>query len=576
MLDLVISGGLLVDGTGAPGVAADIGVRDGRVVAVGSIDEAAARHIDARGLVVAPGFIDVHTHYDAQLVWDPSAQPSCLHGVTTVIGGNCGFTLAPLRPTDADYTRRLLAQVEGMPLEALESGVEVSWQTFGEYLDQFDGRIGVNAGFLVGHSALRRHVMGADSTDRTATAGEVAAMVALLGESLAAGGLGFSSSASVAHTDGDGAPVPSRRAERDELLALAAEAGRHPGTTLEFITTGCMGQLSDIEADLMGDLSAAADRPLNWNVLVVDSDDPASHEHQLAACSRGAARGGRVVGLSMPAVGPSRICFGDYIALFSVPGWKEWYRSPHPDKVAALSDRAERRRLDAAAHDPAIGRLSGMASWGVMTIGDSPTGGPAVQGRSVGELAAERRIEPIDFLFDLVVADDLRTVLWLGGGSSSASTRAKAEVLRDPRVLVGGSDAGAHLDRMCMSRYPTRFLSEFVRDEAVMAVEEVVHLMTGAPARYLGLRDRGVLRPGAWADIVVFDLDRVGAGPIRSVADLPGGNVRLTSDALGIEHVLVNGVPLVEGARVVDTTAGHVLRSGRDTDTVTAGRAWVP
>ncbi len=568
---MVLDNGVIVDGTGRPGFGGGVAVTGGRIVAVGEVDGSARRRVDVGGQVIAPGFIDVHTHYDAQLFWDPAATPSSLHGVTTVIGGNCGFTLAPLDPADADFLRHMMARVEGMPLAALEAGVPFDWRSFGDYLDRLEGRIGVNAGFLVGHSALRRIVMRDEAATRPATEAEVDAMRTLLADGLRAGGLGFSTSQSVAHTDGDGQPVPSRAAGRTELLALAAEAGRHPGTTLEFITSGCMGQFSDDESDLMVELSMVADRPLNWNVLIVDGEDPSQHEHQLAVSTRAAERGGRVAALSMPASGPGRICFADYVALFSVPGWADWFRLSVPEKIAALADPAERRRLDAAAHNPAIGRLSGMANWANYEIGEVFTPANAgLVGRTIGSVAAERRAEPIDVVFDLVVADELRTVFWTSFQPTARFTSAKAAVLRDPRVLVGGSDAGAHLDRMCGARYPTRFLAEFVRATGVMPIEEVVRLMTAVPAAYFGLRGRGSIVAGHHADLVVLDPATVDADRIVTRHDLPGGTARLTSEAIGVDLVVVNGSTLVERGEVLDARAGALLRSGADTATVTA------
>src|SRR5262245_20726719 len=242
MLDLIIKGGLVVDGTGAPGVVADLGVRDGRIVAIGSVDETAEEVFDATGLVVSPGIVDPHTHYDAQLLWDPSASPSSSHGVTTVIGGNCGFTIAPLVPGDADYLRKMMAKVEGMPLAALEHGTDWGWETLAEYLDRMDGNIAVNAGFLGGPSAIRRYVMGGEAIGNPAGPDQIEAMRAELRTAIEAGALGFSFTNSTSHSDGDGEPVASRWATSDELIALCEETGQHEGTTLEGIVPGCLDQ----------------------------------------------------------------------------------------------------------------------------------------------------------------------------------------------------------------------------------------------------------------------------------------------------------------------------------------------
>src|SRR6478735_1790979 len=295
MLDEVIKGGTVVDGTGAPARIADVGIRDGRIVAVGTIDEDATVVTDATGRIVMPGVVDPHTHYDAQLLWDPSATPSANHGVTTVIGGNCGFTLAPLRPdpAEADYLQKMMSRVEGMPLPALQT-LDWDWETFAQYLDRLDGRIAVNAGFLVGHCAVRRYVMGPDSVGNEASDDQITDMVAELGRALEAGAIGFSFTQSGSHSDGDGQPVPSRWATREELLALCSETGRHEGTTLEGIVAGCLDRFADDEIELLGDLSAAANRPLNWNVLTVDAREPDRAPRQLSAYDRSREKGGRV------------------------------------------------------------------------------------------------------------------------------------------------------------------------------------------------------------------------------------------------------------------------------------------
>ena len=298
MLDRLIRSGRVVDGTGAPGRTADIGIRDGRIVALGHVDEPARETLDADGAIVAPGFIDIHTHYDAQLLWDPAATPSCFHGVTTVVGGNCGFTIAPLDSDRGAYLRRMLARVEGMPLEALEAGGEWGWSSFGEYLDTLErGGLGINAGFLVGHSAIRRAVMGEAAVGQHADAKQIDALSALLAECLRAGGLGLSSGRTPVHRDWEGAPVPSFHASDEELFALCRTVREHPGTSLEFAPS-----LADFDTtgDLMIAMSLAADRPINWNVLIVNAARPEEYQRQLALSDRAAARGARVVPLSVP------------------------------------------------------------------------------------------------------------------------------------------------------------------------------------------------------------------------------------------------------------------------------------
>jgi N-acyl-D-aspartate/D-glutamate deacylase len=570
MLDLVLRGGVVVDGSGRPGVVADVGVRAGRVVAVGSVDEPAHRTVDATDLVVAPGIIDPHTHYDAQLCWDPTASPSSGHGVTTVIGGNCGFSLAPLEPADGDYLRRMMARVEGMSLAALETGVDWSWRTFGEYLDRLEGGIAVNAGFLVGHCALRRAVLGPEASSRPATDDEIGAMRRLLAGSLRAGGLGFSSSQSHTHSDGDGQPVPSRAADTDELLALCATVRDHPGTVLEYITGGCLDGFSDDEVERMARMSVAARRPLNWNVLSVDARTPERVAGQLRPSDRAAELGGRVLALTMPTIGEMNMSFATFCALWLLPGWGEVYALAVPDRIERLRDPATRRALAAGARSEAAGVIGRLAGWAGYTIGETFSDANAgCTGRTVAEIAAERGTSPFDTLCDVVIADGLRTVLWpRPTDDDDDSWRLRASLWEDPRVLIGGSDAGAHLDRMCAAPYPTAFLADCIRGRRLVTMETAIRLMTAVPAEQFGLVDRGRIVGGAVADLVVFDPATVAAGPARSVTDLPGGGRRLVADPLGVAHVFVGGQEIVAAGADTGARPGAVLRSGVHTATV--------
>jgi N-acyl-D-aspartate/D-glutamate deacylase len=570
MLDVLITGGTVVDGSGAPGVRGDVGVRDGRIVAVGEIDETATTTVDADGLIVAPGFIDPHTHYDAQLFWDPAASPSNIHGVTTVIGGNCGFTLAPLEAEDADYLRRMMAKVEGMPLAALENGLAWDWRTFGDYLSRLDGNLGVNAGFLVGHCALRRMVMHDDAVGGTPSDAQLDKMRTLLHESLEAGGLGFSTSRAYTHSDGAGDPVPSRHATPEEVLAMCEVVQQHAGTTLEFITDGCLNGFSDDEMNLMAQMSATARRPLNWNVLTVDSGDPGKTEHQLEASTRAAAAGGRVVALTMPTIVSMNMSFGSYCALFLFPGWRDILELPMAERIAKLRDPEVRAEMDRSAHSPEAGVVRRLAGWKGYVFGD--TFSPAtrdVRGKTVGEVAEQRGQSAFDTLLDVAIADDLRTILWPSPTDNDGdSWKMRSEVWRDDRVLIGGSDAGAHLDRMCGAPYTTGFLADCLRGRRLLTVEEAVRLMTSAPASLFGLRDRGVLRAGAHADVTIFDPATVAPGPVHMTDDLPGSSSRLVAESTGVENVFVNGTETVRAGAATGNLPGTLVRSGRDTDTV--------
>ncbi|MHB1445352.1 MAG: N-acyl-D-amino-acid deacylase family protein [Acidimicrobiales bacterium] len=570
MLDLVIKGGTVVDGTGAPARSADVGIRDGSVVSIGEVDESARAAIDATGLMVAPGFVDLHTHYDAQLAWDPSASPSPLHGVTTVLGGNCGFSLAPSGPEHADYLMRLMARVEGMPLTALEKGLAWDWRSFGDWMDRLEGRIGVNAGFLVGHSTLRRVVMG-DAASEGTPAGEkdVAAMVAELHTAIEAGALGFSTSQAHTHHDGSGAPVPSRSSGSAELLALASAIRDHEGTTLELILPGCLNGFNDEEVELMASLSVAAQRPANWNVLAVTSLDPDGWRRQLEASTRAAERGGRVVALTLPYGMSIRLSFLTGTVIDGLPGWGPILGLPVEERLRALSDPEVRRRMAEGAASPEAGVLGYLAKWHRLEILE--TFSPAndgLEGRRVSDIAKERGQDAFDVLLDIVVADGLRTGLRPPMPQATEEDwRLRAESWRDPRTVVGGSDAGAHLDMMCGAVYSTSLLAS-VPDHGTVSWEEAVQQLSDVPARLYGLRRRGRLAEGWAADVVLFDPERVAPGPERTVEDLPGGAWRLYAGAEGVEHVLVNGTAVVREGRATGSVPGSLLRSGRDSETV--------
>jgi N-acyl-D-aspartate/D-glutamate deacylase len=567
MLDVRIQGGTVFDGSGAPGRRADVGIRDGRIAAIGTLAEDARRTIDASGLAVAPGFVDIHTHYDAQAFWDGTLSPSSFHGVTTVIGGNCGFSIAPLSDDAGDYLMRMLARVEGMPLESLQAGVPWDWRSFGEYLDRLEGRLAVNAGFLVGHSALRRVVMGERAVGHEATPGELAEMVELLRRSVGEGGLGFSSSVAATHNDGAGQPVPSRHASREELVALARALRDLPGTVLEIIPgTGLFGET---EKALMSDLSLAADRPLNWNVLAPNALAPSYTETQLSASDYAAERGAVVRALTVPQTPTVRINLASGFLFDAFPGWAELFQLGIPERMQRLRDPAYRRRLDEGAHSEAAGLLRGLARWEHMIVDQvARPEHAALVGRRIGELARESGQSPFDCMLDLALGEELRTSFMPAPfGDDDASWALRAKTWRDPRAVVGASDAGAHLDMIDTFAFSTQLLGN-ARERKLLPLEEAVRLLTEVPARLYGLRERGTLREGARADVVVFDAATVGTGPIHFRNDLPAGASRLYADALGIEHVLVNGVPIVRGQKHTGALPGTILRSGRDTETV--------
>jgi N-acyl-D-aspartate/D-glutamate deacylase len=570
MLDVLISGGTVVDGTGAPAQEADVAIRDGRVVQVGHSDEPAKERIDARGKVVAPGFVDIHTHYDAQAFWDPTLSPSPFHGVTTVVGGNCGFSIAPLVPEAGDYLRRMLARVEGMPLESLEAGVPWDWRSFGEYLDRLEGRLAVNAGFLVGHSAIRRVVMGAAAVGEAATEAQMEAMARLLGESIAAGGLGFSSSFAPTHNDGDGQPVPSRFATREELLRLARVVGEYPGTTLEFLPA--VGAFEESHKDIMAAMSATANRPLNWNVLAVSSYNRELCDGQLDASDYASRRGGRVVALTLPQTMTLRLNLVSGFIFDALPGWSAVIALPLEERKRRFADPAVRAELDRRANSDEAGFFRFFAAWDRLVIDETfSEANRRFRGRTVGEVAAELGKTSFDTFLDVALADDLRTSFMpVLPGDDDESWKVRAEIWKDPRTIVGASDAGAHLDMIDTFSLSTMLLGNGVRKRSLLSLEEAVHQITDIPARLYGLRNRGRIAAGWFADLVVFDPARIGPGPVHTRNDLPQGAARLYAEAEGIDHVLVNGVEIVRGKDATGRFPGTILRSGRDTETVTA------
>ena len=444
MFDLVIRNGTVIDGTGIPGRVADVAVSEGRIVAVGEVTEQGENEIDASGLIVAPGFVDVHTHFDAQVFWDTTLSPSPLHGVTTVISGNCGFTIAPLEAEHGEYMMEMLARVEGMPLTSLQEGVPWNWRTFGEYLDAIDGTLMPNAGFLVGHSAIRRTVMGERSVGEFASEGELQSMKELLAESISAGGLGFSSSWAKTHNDADGEAVPSRHASETELIELCSVLRDSDAVALEFIPT--IERFDNEVYQLLTDMSVAADKPLNWNVIFVNARQADLIEEKLQASDYAARQGGRVIALTAPMPAISRLCFESGFLLDTLHGWTEPMALPPEEKLALLSDPERRKALNEDAQKPSAFR--GVARWERLTVGEvTKESLKHLEGRTIGEIADETGKSAWDTLCEIVVEDDLKTGLYPpAAGDNDESWALRQALWNDDRCLIGASDAGAHLD----------------------------------------------------------------------------------------------------------------------------------
>jgi len=546
--DIKIIGGMIIDGTGAPGFAGDVGIRDGRVVALGAAPDAAARVIDADGLVVAPGFVDIHTHYDAQVMWDPLMTISPWHGVTSVVVGSCGFGVAPTAPAHRKLILRILERVEAMSFAALEAGLGQAWpfESFPEYLDAIERRgTAINIGVMAGHTPIRLHVMGEDSVARAATADEVARMQTLLRDAMAAGALGFATSTSPIHVGHAGKPVPSRLAAEDEMLALAAAMA---GTGGVFHYNGSREPAFDLHAALQ----RASGGTLVWTPLLSGQLGPGGHRKSLRRAAVDAAAGLPIVPqvACRPIVSEwqfaSPVLF-DTWALFAPVR-----AATDPESLARLYADADFRaafREEVAGRggrDAAFsgGRLEGESrrlSFAMTEIAFSPSA-PELEGQGLFAAAAARGVHACDLALDLALASGLAARFRTPIVNFDAGE--VRELVTDPHVVIGLGDGGAHMSQLCDACYTTHLLGHWVHEQRALSLEAAVHKITGRPAALYGLHDRGRLAPGLPADVVVFDPALVGASPLERVHDLPAGADRLISRPRGIAAVLCNGVVL--------------------------------
>ncbi|HEX8803314.1 MAG TPA: amidohydrolase family protein, partial [Acidimicrobiales bacterium] len=520
MIDVKIVGGTVVDGTGTPGVAADVAVEGGVVTAVergDALAEAPARTVvDATGLVVAPGFVDIHTHYDAQVLWDRMLTVSPWHGVTTVVMGNCGFGVAPTRPGHRELIVRTLEKVEGMTADALRAGLGAEWPfvSFPEYLDAVEARgPAINVGALVGHTPVRLHVMGEESTEREATPDEVAAMKALVAEAVEAGAVGFATSKSATHVGYAGRPVPSRAAALDEVTAIAGALGE-AGRGVIQATIGAGLAFREFEQ-----IASATGRPISWTALLAGAGGPGMSAHMLAQSADLLDRG-------LP-IHPQVSCRPlNFEFTMAEPFPFESMRlfapiSSAPDdaaKVAVYRDPEFRAALREKLAGGGGGALGG--SWDRTVVSWFPDD-PALEGRNVAELAAERGVDPTDLVLDLALASDLEARFRLAALNYDED---EVEVLlTDPHTMLGLSDAGAHASQLCDSCFSTHLLSRWVRERRALSLEEAVRKLTSEPAEIFGITDRGLLAPGRPADVVAFDPATVGCSDLRRVNDQPAG-----------------------------------------------------
>jgi N-acyl-D-aspartate/D-glutamate deacylase len=540
--DLVIDNALLVDGTGAPARHGSLAVRDGRIAALGRGLGAARSRVDAEGLALAPGIIDLHTHFDAQLIWDPFATPSVALGVTSIVIGNCGFTIAPCRAADRDLTLRNLTHVEGMPLEALRAGVVWDFETYPEYLRLLEGRGFVpNVASFVGHSSVRTYVLREDAAKRAASPAEVAEMKRIVAEALRAGAVGFSSSTLEQHNGENGIPMPSRLADEHEMLELTGALGE-AGRGVFMLTKGMTTTVPWLER-----LAARNGRPVNIAALFVDPNDPqrvfGEFEQIDAARSRGRELWGHVgcfpLGMEFTLSHP--------YPLEALMAWKPAIKAEGSDQYRrVLADPAFRRAIKAEAASK--GGVPNRFSYHTLehtTIKEvRRPAHAALAGGNVAALARAQGKDPLDWLLDFALDGELEAMFDCKLFNTDEDQ--VRELLRHPSAQITLSDAGAHLSFLCDAGFGLHLFGHWVRERADLTLEQAVQAVTSRPAALYRIRERGRLVPGAWADLCLFDPATVGRGPRRRVFDLPAGASRIDTPAVGLHGVWVNGTRVVD------------------------------
>jgi N-acyl-D-amino-acid deacylase len=575
--DLLIKNGTIVDGMRMPAFRGDIGIRAGKIVAMGNLKETATRTIDATGMVVAPGFIDVHTHYDAALSggtkWDPYASLSGWHGVTTVAIGNCGFGFAPVKPADRERAMLRMERTESIPLSCMKAGMRWDWVTFPEYLDSLErGGLGVNAASLVPYSPVRAYVMGNDAARDpkvNPSTEDIAAMKHIVREGLKAGGFGFSGSFSMANRDYDGGYLPTHVATREEFLEMAKVVREFNRGSIEWT----MGHsLQGLGMDFLLEMAKTSGRPLNWNAVIYDPANPDNWK-KLLQWTENAYR--------EAAIFPVNICVPiefefklETIGLFDqLPAWNEATIGTLEERKAKLADPARRPALKRDMEAPPTvmpgvrGREDGeagqvsMFKWETTFIDDvCLEKNKHLKGRTVAEVAKEQGKHPIDFLLDISVEEDLKTEFALLDFINN-NDEALTQIIKHPLTLLGSSDGGAHTKFLTFGRYPTHFLTHWVRDRQVMSLEEAHWRLSTMVGWAIGIRDRGWLREGMAADIVVYDLEKLKVKPMETVHDLPDGDWRRVQKAEGYRYMIVNGQITFEDNVCSGALPGKLLRS---------------
>jgi N-acyl-D-aspartate/D-glutamate deacylase len=562
--DTIIKGGRVVDGSGLPMRLADVGIKGGIITDVGRLS-GAKRTIDADGLIVMPGIIDVHTHYDPQLTFEPFGTSSCFHGVTSVVAGNCGYSIAPCRPADHDWVTKFFAQVEGMTPSVLQHGLPWDWETFPSLLDVLDRRLGINAAIYIGHSALRRYVLGDAASEREATVDEITRMADLVREAMRAGAAGFSSSQAPTHVDHLKRPVPSRRATFDEVATLAAAAGEGGAGSIAFLAGTAVQGYDAQDRERLITLAHKSGLPVVVQGMGYRPGAREKWDDQVSFLESARERGAAIFSMlrTQPFMRPFNWRRGT--SLFEgVFHWRDLAGLAEPERLARLRDPSFREKLRAGIDHPNTDGSKGSTlpppNMGMVFV-DRSKGDPGAVGKSLAQLARERGVHPSDVMAELAAADDLETqFVW--NSEAPAWIEANAEAQRNRHMIVGTGDGGAHADRDDGAEWSTYYLRTWLLDRKLLPFEEGVRRITHLPAMITGIEGRGMVARGFHADLMLFDPSRLALGKKHLVRDMPGGEERWQVLPEGIARVLVNGETIVEGGRLTDARPGRVLRIG--------------
>ena len=554
--DLIIRNGSVVDGNGTPRILADVAVQNGKIVAIGKVEGAAAQTIDAAGKIVCPGFVDPHTHYDAQITWDQLLSSSSEHGVTTVMMGNCGVGIAPCRPEARKLLTEDLVTVEGIDHEVLTEGIRWDWETFPQFMDAAAHRgTAINLAFMVPLAPLRTYVIGTEANERAATKDETQSIADLLRDAMNAGAWGFSTTASRQHIGHGAKPLSARLASRDELTAYCGVLKDVKRGVIEMALTKRYSNLDDDEEAFLKFMLDASERPVTWLSLHNLAEKPNAIAEILDRVTPLIKRGARPQILTRPLLYDMNL--RRPFMFTEMNSAKEVFDASFETQMAIYADPKFRQAFK---DELKLGRKwAGLAQNIIVVSVENPALKP-LEGKTIGDIAAARKQDPNDVFFDIAVEDQLQVKYVVPRANTDKAALAAA--LRDPRTIIGLSDAGAHLDMLCESGYTTYLLGHWVREQKALSLEHAVQRITSEPADFFGLKDRGRLHAGAAADIVVFDEHTINS-PLRPtpVKDLPAGGMRLYAKAEGISHVMVNGQLLYENGKHTGTIPGKVLRS---------------